>query len=161
MVRDSKTGSSFYKFLMDDDFTSKLRIPTQFMKNYEDKLPSNITLRTHDLWGKSKSWRVQIEQVKHHHFFTEGWSKFAQDVDLKLREFLLFKFVGSSAFHVSVYDIAGCKKEFSYSGDQERKTSAVKRWEFSKELKMYHFADCRLSIPKCFAKGTGLHSVVK
>ncbi|KAL0377788.1 UNVERIFIED_CONTAM: hypothetical protein Sradi_3084300 [Sesamum radiatum] len=106
-------------------------------------------------------------------------AKFAKDVDLKFREFVLFKLVDASAFHVSVYEVNGCKKE-SYPGphdrnelgpgnsqlkvkteneehypDQGNGSSAVGSWKFSKKLTESHYKD-RLSIPKHFAIGTGI-----
>ncbi|KAK4416256.1 hypothetical protein Salat_2451100 [Sesamum alatum] len=175
MGNNSETRASFYKFLTNDDFTSRLRIPTEFVRNYGDLLPpKKTTLRTDQ---PGKSWRVRIEQLGQRHFFTHGWPDFAKDNDLKFQEFVLFKLVDASAFHVSVYQATGCKKD-SYPGtrdrteiegpgnsqlkvksehfpDQENGSSAVRSWKFSKELTESSLKD-RLSIPKDFAIGTGI-----
>lgn len=83
------------------------RLPPQFVKNHVKNLSEKAKLRAES----GDSWIVRTERIGDHLFFTDGWMKFAQDADLKFREFLLFKFVGNSTFEVSVYGISGCLKE--------------------------------------------------
>ncbi|KAL8507161.1 hypothetical protein ACS0TY_004598 [Phlomoides rotata] len=45
--------------------------------------------------------------------FSRGWENFAQDVGLKMGEFLVFNLNGGGlSVDVSVYETSGCKKEF-------------------------------------------------
>ncbi|KAL3833390.1 hypothetical protein ACJIZ3_008126 [Penstemon smallii] len=149
---NSKPGPSFRKFLIDDDeeCTSILQLPSQFVKSYGDVLPPNATLK---IDKSEKCWRVGIEKFHDRYFFTDGWNKFAQDVDLKSLEYLSFNFVGlSAAIHV---ENNGCRELF-YDGftDEEEGSGVGKIWSFVKEVKI-HDAN-RLGIPVNFAIGTGI-----
>ncbi|KAG8362614.1 hypothetical protein BUALT_BualtUnG0058600 [Buddleja alternifolia] len=116
MAKNSELTFSFYTFLYDDDFISQLefygvqRLPPQFMKVHGENLSEKAKLHVESEELHSP-WIVKIERVGQWHFFTDGWTRFARDIDLKFREFLLFKLVGESTFEVSAYDISGCEKE--------------------------------------------------
>ncbi|KAG8384484.1 hypothetical protein BUALT_Bualt04G0122500 [Buddleja alternifolia] len=88
----------------------KERLPPQFMKDHGENLSEKAKLHVESEELHSP-WIVKIERVGQWHFFTDGWTRFARDIDLKFREFLLFKLVGESTFEVSAYDISGCEKE--------------------------------------------------
>ncbi|KZV24985.1 hypothetical protein F511_01955 [Dorcoceras hygrometricum] len=106
-------ASSFYKLLITDDFNSQLRLPPQFVEDHAEIVLRKATLRVET----GESWIVRIERIGEHHFFTEGWEKFASDVALEFKQFLLFMFDGESGFHVSVYEMSGCKKELVVCND--------------------------------------------
>ncbi|KAK4416257.1 putative B3 domain-containing protein [Sesamum alatum] len=171
--------TSFYKFLIDDNFTSQIRLPPQFVKDYGKNLSGKAKLHTESGDG----WIVRIEQVGQQHFFTDGWTKFAQDADLKFREFLLFKFVGESTFQVSVYGISGCQKELhscprthqqpdydnlraddrvpktkdfnmTAERDDEFDKDDRQKWSFIKKLTKNNASE--LEIPRDFVLGTGI-----
>ncbi|KAL0343603.1 UNVERIFIED_CONTAM: B3 domain-containing protein [Sesamum angustifolium] len=174
MVKNSEEMmTSFYKFLTADDFTSQLRLPPQFVKDYGENLSGNAKLHTES----GDSWAVRIEQIGQQHFFTDGWTKFAQDLDLKFWEFLLFKFDGKSTFEVSVYGMSGCQKELhscprtheqadydNPSADRVPRTrddefvtdetDDGQNWRFIKKLTKNH--ESKLDIPRDFVLGSGI-----
>ncbi|KAK4415550.1 B3 domain-containing protein REM16 [Sesamum alatum] len=111
MGRKSKSRPSFFKIMIKDVFTRHLRLPPYFVQKYGEVLPENVRLRS----SSGETWNVEIEQMNEdEHFFTRGWSKFAQDVGLKMGEFMVFWFnTGDSTFDVSVYGISGCERRIS------------------------------------------------
>ncbi|KAL3833392.1 hypothetical protein ACJIZ3_008128 [Penstemon smallii] len=159
---NSKTGPSFCKLLIDDDdCTSMLQIPSEFVKSYGDVLPPNATLK---IDKSGKCWRVGIEKFHDRYFFTDGWKEFAQNVDLKSLEYLSFKFVGLSPFHASADEMNGSRsvsknENGDHLTDQAGGSAPIKMWKFVKELKKHHAN--RMDIPKSFAIGTGIAKDMK
>ncbi|CAA2981300.1 B3 domain-containing Os01g0723500-like [Olea europaea subsp. europaea] len=107
MARKPKPKPSFFKVLI-GNFTPRLRLPALFVLNYGEILPENVTLTT----NSGKSWNVKLEQDEGEHYFSQGWVKFAEDLDLKMGTFLLFQLVDNSTFNVLAYGLSGCEMEF-------------------------------------------------
>ncbi|KAA8547265.1 hypothetical protein F0562_003871 [Nyssa sinensis] len=86
------------------------RIPPAFLqKNFKEKIPENITLKTHT----GKSWDVKVAQIDGHDYFFAhyGWRKFVEDHKLQVGDFLVFWLISDSTFDVVTYDRSGCEKE--------------------------------------------------
>ena len=84
------------------------RIPEAFVKYFDGEVPNSSVL-----WGPSnsrKTWRVDLKEVGNNLFFQKGWSAFVQDNSLKMGDFLLFRYDGSSNFSVKIYGIDCCEK---------------------------------------------------
>ncbi|XP_073315731.1 B3 domain-containing protein REM20-like [Primulina huaijiensis] len=129
MGREQRSKPSFFKVLSNEGFTRQLRLPIVFVQKYDEILAENTILRA----SSGESWAVKLEHVEDHRYFTRGWSKFAEDLGLRMGEFLVFWSAAKSTFDVSVYGIRGCarvisncKSEFgsSYS-DKEVETLSI------------------------------------
>ncbi|KAL8531923.1 hypothetical protein ACS0TY_008505 [Phlomoides rotata] len=100
---------SFFKIIIRKDFSRLLRLPPAFMQKYGSNLQKNVKLRIES----GRSWYVKVESMEDGLFcFSRGWEKFAQDVGLKMGEFLVFNLnAGGLSVDVSVYETSGCKKD--------------------------------------------------
>ncbi|GLT75250.1 hypothetical protein SLA2020_469870 [Shorea laevis] len=97
---------SFFK-IMFNGFTETMRIPPAFMENFEGGVPLIFKLICAD---SRNSWFVATEGKEEGCFFGSGWSKFAVEQNLELKDFLVFKLVGNSTFEVEIYGRTACKK---------------------------------------------------
>ncbi|XP_073122417.1 B3 domain-containing protein At3g06220-like [Henckelia pumila] len=105
---------SFFKVLIDQDFTRQLRLPTVFVREHKESLAEKAVIRA----SSGESWVVKLEHTDDGKYFTRGWSKFAEDMRLEMGEFLVFWFAGNSTFDVLVYRISGCCRRVVSSGEK-------------------------------------------
>ncbi|KAI3452082.1 hypothetical protein Pfo_008747 [Paulownia fortunei] len=98
--------ASFFKIFF-SDFSSKLRIPIQFVKKYGEMLSEVSLLETE----AGKSWDVKIKPLNEQFYLTDGWPEFVKDNQLSEMDFLVFHLVSKSTFQVAVYGMDGCPKE--------------------------------------------------
>ncbi|KAJ4964637.1 hypothetical protein NE237_016486 [Protea cynaroides] len=97
---------SFFKVLL-GGFEKQLRIPPEFMKHVNEKLPGKFNFRSpNGTW-----WWVKVKKIKDGWFFRKGWSHFVRYHSLKVGEFLVFYYEGNSKFSVTIYDTSACEKE--------------------------------------------------
>ncbi|CAA0832760.1 B3 domain-containing protein [Striga hermonthica] len=151
--------ASFYRIMCNHDFNSQLRLPPQFVKDHDEDLSEKVELFTES----GDSWTVKIERIGPDRYFTDGWSRFAEDYNLKSMEFLVFRLTGRSKFEVLVYDISGCHKELHFlddheddyeTDDQSGFCGEGQNWKFVKKLTREHTSE--LEIPRDFAEGCGI-----
>lgn len=77
-----------------------------FNEHLEDPLPQKAKLQ-----GTGGGvWTVSFTKIRECAYFTSGWSKFAEEHELKDGEFLTFVYDGHHTFEVSVYGHCGCKE---------------------------------------------------
>ena len=81
-------------------------IPMSFIEHLEDPLPQTAKLQ--GIGGGV--WTVSFKKTRDCAYFTSGWSKFAEDHELKDGEFLTFVYDGSHTFEVSVFGRSECKE---------------------------------------------------
>ncbi|GLU13640.1 hypothetical protein SLE2022_302650 [Rubroshorea leprosula] len=105
-MKSNPKPPSFFK-VMFNGFTETMRIPPAFMENFEGGVPLIFKLICAD---SRKSWFVATEGKEEGCFFGSGWSKFAVEQNLELKDFLVFKLVGTSTFEVEIYGRTACKK---------------------------------------------------
>ncbi|GLT75248.1 hypothetical protein SLA2020_469860 [Shorea laevis] len=89
------------------DFTESLRIPWEFMKDFEVSLPHIFYLMP-DL---GESQLVIMQEKNRGCFFTLGWSDFVKHQNLQIGDLLIFYFVGNTTFEVAIYDRTTCCKK--------------------------------------------------
>ncbi|XP_057769547.1 uncharacterized protein LOC130989584 [Salvia miltiorrhiza] len=138
---------SFYKTLM--NLPPKLGLPKGFTDKYGQLLSEKATLRN----AGGKTWKVRIEKLEKKeedddYFFTEGWTKFSQDMGLEIFELLVFSHAGNSTFDVSVYAATTLEKDVGNPVLSCR--VQLKEYEFYK----FYF-------PKSFATACGLMEKTK
>ncbi|KAJ4965246.1 hypothetical protein NE237_017095 [Protea cynaroides] len=96
---------SFFKVLL-CGFKKQLRIPTEFIKHVNGKLPGKFNLRSpNGTW-----WLVKVKKIKDGWFFHKGWNRFVKYHSLKVGEFLVFSYRGNSKFRVTIFDRSTCEK---------------------------------------------------
>ncbi|KAK9948761.1 hypothetical protein M0R45_004324 [Rubus argutus] len=96
---------SFFKLLLGDHFSSKLKIPGAFLRNFDGKVPEQCHLGV-----QARTWLVYVEKVDHKFYFQDGWQKFVHENGLKGGEILVFFYAGNSEFSVDIYGKNACKK---------------------------------------------------
>ncbi|KAL1195812.1 B3 domain-containing protein REM20 [Cardamine amara subsp. amara] len=96
----------FFKVFLSETSTESFGIPVDFMEHLPDPLPETVKLQ-----GTGGGfWTVSLTKKRDCVYFTKGWSKFAEDHELKDGEFLTFVYDGKRNFEVSVYGRWGCKE---------------------------------------------------
>ncbi|WMV40361.1 hypothetical protein MTR67_033746 [Solanum verrucosum] len=86
-------------------FKHGFKIPIGFLKYLEglNHIKHAILKRTGKKWlVKVNDWRLE-----------EGWEKFAEEHDLQLGDFLIFKHEGYMEFEVSIFDSSHCDREYA------------------------------------------------
>ncbi|CAL5326294.1 unnamed protein product [Camellia sinensis] len=112
MGRKPKHCSSFFKVLI-GDFANKLRIPPAFVAKMEGELPKNALIEAK---SGEQSWEVKIQQIGDEHCFTHrGWEKLVNDNHLRFGDFVVFRLISDSMFHIVTYGPSGCEKELNPS----------------------------------------------
>ncbi|XP_057481294.1 putative B3 domain-containing protein At5g66980 [Actinidia eriantha] len=97
----------FFKVYLPDQSSQRLRVPPDFVKNFNGIIPNKIILR--DLGGKI--WHVETEEEENGVFFKKGWQRFASDHSLELGNFIVFRCNRNSSFDVKIFGNNGCMKE--------------------------------------------------
>ncbi|KAF7845113.1 putative B3 domain-containing protein [Senna tora] len=99
---------SFLKVMIDDDFSTRLRIPPTFVKKYGKKIPKKAKIEACD----GKLWEVEVQKVGGIFSFGEGWGNFVQETKVEFEDLLRFKLLAdSSKFKVKIYGKTCCEKE--------------------------------------------------
>ncbi|XP_073044887.1 uncharacterized protein [Primulina eburnea] len=136
MAEERRSKPSFFKVLLNEDFTLQLRLPAAFVQKHGNILHENAVLGA----SSGESWVVKLEHIGEYEkcHFTRGWPKFAKDLGLKMGEFLVFWLVGKSTFDVLVFGISGCERvisnfnsEFESSDSDEEVQILSKYYTFS------------------------------
>ncbi|KAJ4866307.1 B3 domain-containing protein REM20 [Raphanus sativus] len=96
----------FSKVFLSQTASESMAIPESFSEHLEDPLPQTAKLQ-----GTGGGvWTVSFKKIRDRAYFTSGWSKFAEDHELKDGEFLTFVYDGFHTFEVSVFGLSGCKE---------------------------------------------------
>ncbi|XP_074592426.1 B3 domain-containing protein Os12g0592300-like [Curcuma longa] len=104
----------FFK-IMAGDFTKRLKLPKNFVKNFKDHISGDVTLK-----GPSgNSWRVGSTNMETELCFRAGWKNFVEDHHIKEFDILVFRYDGDSCFDVLIFGGDGCEKVTCFL-DQKR-----------------------------------------
>lgn len=125
-------------------------IPLAFCRHIIGEKSKEAVIRS-----RKGSWHVKIGKCrKGQLYFEEGWSKFVQEHDLNIGEFLVFEHKGHLHFDVLVYDSSSCEKEFPVDSGNDKKRAAVHVEENSKK-------HCRLDKQKSPVKEIAPYSPIR
>lgn len=91
------------------------KIPTSFFKYLGGKRYHQALLRR-----GGKEWRVKVNDQ----FLREGWSRFAYENNLGLRDVVVFKHEGNMVFEVLVFDRSQCEREDPAIDDEDGRNNA-------------------------------------
>ncbi|KAI3905823.1 hypothetical protein MKW98_006457 [Papaver atlanticum] len=100
------TPPSFFKVMMMGEFESKLKIPVNFIGNFDGMIPYDSILRS-----PSGCWNVKVrEEEDGGLYFRNGWPDFIEAHYLGHGDIVTMKYVGNSQFDVKLYGTNGCQK---------------------------------------------------
>ncbi|KAL3813567.1 hypothetical protein ACJIZ3_014835 [Penstemon smallii] len=107
-----ESRNSFFKVMINENFTRELQLPPAFVRLHAEILPVNAKLRI----SSGETWNVKLEQTDDgRYFFTRGWNKFVKYVGLELGEFVMFTLSGNSVYDVTVFGINQCDRKIDFS----------------------------------------------
>ncbi|KQK14138.2 hypothetical protein BRADI_1g14495v3 [Brachypodium distachyon] len=100
-----KRASCFFKVMI-GDFHERITIPDAFVKRFSGKFASNIKLES----PNGCTFDVQVKISFDELVIESGWNAFVSAHDLKMGDFLTFKYDGISEMKVLIFDPSGCEK---------------------------------------------------
>ncbi|XP_026420431.1 B3 domain-containing protein Os03g0619600-like [Papaver somniferum] len=104
--RNDNTPPSFFKVMMMGEFENNLKIPVDFVGNFNGMIPYDSILRS-----PSGCWNVKvIEEKDGGLYFRKGWPDFVEAHYLSHGDIVTMKYVGISQFDVKLYGTNGCEK---------------------------------------------------
>lgn len=114
-------------------------IPLSFFKDY---LKGQINCDSAVLRSYGRTWSVKIRDRS----FEDGWQDFAQDHDLHVGDFLVFRYGGNMVFDVVVFDTSACQRQYPLLATQAQhpaKEIGSKLFHsFSLHMSMCTYIDC-------------------
>ncbi|PKI48443.1 B3 domain-containing protein Os03g0212300-like [Punica granatum] len=121
----------FFKILI-GDFTTKLRVPPAFVKNFKEILPTKVRLE-YDYVGRPLLWNVKMKKNKSECYVTGGWQKIVRDLDLRVGDFLVFRLVNEETLEVVVFDRTCCEKKINIETKQDRELGDNRKGKVEEE----------------------------
>ncbi|KAF5195139.1 B3 domain-containing protein rem14 [Thalictrum thalictroides] len=109
------SNQNFFKVMM-GDFRKKLRLPKALNLSSKVNVPTVFTLVSPT---GGRSWMVAVKRVGDNFFLSNGWKAFAEDYDLEMGEFVLFRDEGRNVFNVKVFGKNACEKEVRITNRKE------------------------------------------
>ncbi|KAL3839682.1 hypothetical protein ACJIZ3_024273 [Penstemon smallii] len=160
---ESVSRNSFFKVMINKNFTRELQIPPVFIRLHAEILPIKAKLRI----SSGETWDVKIEQTDDkRYFFTRGWNKFVKYFRLELGEFVLFTLSGNSIFDVIVFGINQCDRQIDFLDshpDEEQDVNGEEAGNIRKskyplymEIPMKLHNKSRVHLRKEFSIATGI-----
>jgi hypothetical protein len=92
------------------------RIPEKFVREFGDELSDVATLTVPN---NGHFWQVGLEKANKEIWFQNGWQDFMESHSILYGYFLVFRYEGSSKFHVLVFD--NTATEIRYTWSKKRK----------------------------------------
>ncbi|KAL6332108.1 hypothetical protein AAG906_020790 [Vitis piasezkii] len=86
-------------------------IPQIFLKEYGNSLSNFVFLHL----PTGAEWRVELLKLHGEVLFGSGWQRFADFYSIGYGHFLLFRYEGSSHFHVLIFDMTASEIEYPYA----------------------------------------------
>ncbi|MCL7047527.1 hypothetical protein MKW94_029150 [Papaver nudicaule] len=110
-ARQNYGRPSFYKVMM-GDFERKLKIPVNFIGNFDGMIPYDSVLRS-----PIGCWNVKVREEEDGSLsFRKGWPEFVEAHYLGHEDFVTMKYLGNSQFAVKLYGKNGCEKVLPCTG---------------------------------------------
>nr|GMD89102.1 B3 domain-containing protein REM9-like [Ipomoea batatas] len=106
MEHNLPIGWHFFK-VMKPGFQTRLKLPPIMCTKLNEKKPEEVVLT-----GQNGSFKVKIQECKDQKLcFTEGWDEFVRRHGIALKDFAVFKHIGSFHFTVILFDLTCCQKD--------------------------------------------------
>ncbi|CAI9281945.1 unnamed protein product [Lactuca saligna] len=98
----------FFEIFLPNRISHQLRIPPDFIKHLDQKIPEKIVLK--DVSGRV--WHVDVNREKTGVFLKNGWNRFVKEKSLQLGQFMVFRYKRrSSSFTVRLFGKNACMDE--------------------------------------------------
>ncbi|PRQ47791.1 putative transcription factor B3-Domain family [Rosa chinensis] len=104
----SATTPRFFKVIVDETSSIKLKIPPKFVKKYGDYLSKSVRLKL----PSGCQWEVEVTESDSEAWFEKGWQEFFKFYSLDSGHFLLFTYQGNSMFEVCIFDRTATETEY-------------------------------------------------
>ncbi|XP_074309185.1 B3 domain-containing protein Os01g0723500-like [Silene latifolia] len=121
---------SFFQLYVPKKNSINLRIPPAFIKNFQGKIPLNISLKN----MSGLVWPAKLSYIDDHLHITSGWKDFVKEHSLNNGDFVVFHFVPGSTFLVMPFDADGCSKGAPLA-KRKRKITDVRNLQFERIIK--------------------------
>ncbi|KAF5745655.1 B3 domain-containing transcription factor VRN1 isoform X1 [Tripterygium wilfordii] len=86
----------------------RLRIPNKFVRKIRDELSALATLTAPD----GRIWRIGLRKAENNIWFHEGWPEFVERYSVGVGYFLIFRYEGTSAFIVHMYNLSAYEVKY-------------------------------------------------
>ncbi|KAG0548518.1 hypothetical protein BDA96_01G173400 [Sorghum bicolor] len=106
---DMDDGRNYFFKVMSGDFQSRMTIPNKFARRFGDKIPGKIKLKA----CNGCSCTVVVTRYPDKLVLEAGWEAFVSTHDIRLCDFLVFRYNGNFQFEVLIFDPSCCVKESS------------------------------------------------
>ena len=95
------------------EFVNKISqgIPQTFLREYGNSLSNFVFLHL----PTGAEWPVELLKLHGEVLFSSGWQRFADFYSIGYGHFLLFRYEGSSHFHVLIFDMTASEIEYPYA----------------------------------------------
>ncbi|KAF2940274.1 putative B3 domain-containing protein Os03g0621600 [Oryza sativa Japonica Group] len=103
--RTNGEDKHFFKVML-GDFHERVTIPNEFLHNFGGKIPKSIKLETRS----GLTFDVQVTKNSGRVVLQSGWASYVSAHDLKIGDFLVFKYSGDSQLKTLIFDSSGCEK---------------------------------------------------
>ncbi|KAK7339512.1 hypothetical protein VNO77_20183 [Canavalia gladiata] len=109
----------FFKIMLPDIMQEKLGIPGKFVRKYGKHLPNTMFLKL----PNGAEWKVNL--VKHDGcvWFEKGWKEFLEYHCLGHGHLLVFRYDGTSHFHVIICDLSAMEIDYPVNKVNHKSTS--------------------------------------
>ncbi|OMO78236.1 hypothetical protein CCACVL1_14557 [Corchorus capsularis] len=139
---------NFFKVYYSHYTSRTMCIPPNSVVLPKGSMSAKATLRNS---SKNQCWHVELKQVGGNMYFERGWTKFVDQNTVNDGDILVFTYVGSSLFDVTVMGPNGCMK--SIFEQQEEDYCEIQGDDKSEEIQV--LATSNKKTKGCRGKGSG------
>uniref|UniRef100_A0A0E0D3S2 TF-B3 domain-containing protein n=1 Tax=Oryza meridionalis TaxID=40149 RepID=A0A0E0D3S2_9ORYZ len=108
---DTDDQDTYFFKVMIGGFRRQMTIPYKFAENFRDQIQGTIKLKA----CNGNTCSVLVDKCSNKLVLTKGWAEFANSHDIKMGDFLVFRYIGNSQFEVKIFDPSGCVKASSHN----------------------------------------------
>lgn len=116
----NRPSSHFFKIIHTSEVPyQKLRIPKKFIIQYGKDMGNHISLKV----PSGAVWNVELVKSSDAVWMCKGWKEFAKYYSIGFRHLLVFRYDGSSNFHVIIFDTSASEVEYLASATHTEQTN--------------------------------------
>ncbi|KAI3922307.1 hypothetical protein MKX01_005996 [Papaver californicum] len=105
-----------HNYIIEDE---RLELPKKFVWKYGEELSEDAVIKD----PSGKIWHVEMRKTPEGEIFLEnGWQGFMDYFSLRSGHFLIFRYDGSSHFHVYICDMSACEIEYPRQSNNARES---------------------------------------
>ncbi|XP_027335259.1 B3 domain-containing transcription factor VRN1-like [Abrus precatorius] len=110
----------FFRIILPDTLLhGKLRIPAKFVRKYGEHLSNTMFLKL----SNGTEWKVNLEKREGNVWFEKGWKEFVECHSLAHGHFLVFRYDGTSHFHVLIFDMSTMEIDYPVNKVNRKRAS--------------------------------------